>query len=280
MDKKKLIYISGYGRSGSTILEIVLSKNFNVFPTGETSNLFEFYIQDGICECGKHLPNCLFWDKILSKENKKNVDRLNSITKRAQSPLIGKIYESKWKKIWNPIIDKLFRYADSNIIIDSSKSTRGTFNRKILLENTGISLNEVLLIRNPVDVMKSVKKGSNKNLEKNKENPVLFGGAIRAGVSWFITNFFAISRFDDSNGIILTYENFVRDTENAMKKIEREFNLEKNENKYITHGISGNRLRRNTGKIEIKKRTNNTELNFFEKGLSSILLRYYSLLIT
>jgi hypothetical protein len=278
--RKKLIYISGYGRSGSTILEIVLSKYFKVFSTGELSNLFDFYFQDGLCECGEKITECSFWNNILNDNAQKNLLRCHKITKRAESPLISKIYEAKWEKIWNPIMTKLFHYTDSNIIVDSSKSTRGTFNRKRLLKNIGISINEVLLIRNPVDVMKSAKKGSNKKLENDKENPVLLGGAIRAGFSWLITNFFAASRFNSSNGIILTYENFVRDTENTIKKIEQKFSLKKNENNYITHGISGNRLRRHTEKIEIKKRTNNIKLNLFEKGLSSILVRYYNLLIT
>ena len=38
--KCKIIYVAGYGRSGSTLIDIVLSNSSNITTVGEISNIF------------------------------------------------------------------------------------------------------------------------------------------------------------------------------------------------------------------------------------------------
>jgi len=61
----KLLYIMGTGRSGTTILEILLSANDAVCSVGELTHIF----QDGFegnntCACGTTFKLCEFWGKV------------------------------------------------------------------------------------------------------------------------------------------------------------------------------------------------------------------------
>src|SRR5438105_3013640 len=60
--KKKIVYIAGYSRSGSTILDILLGNHSQVISTGELVYLFEDWNNPTrSCTCGKPYGNCSFW---------------------------------------------------------------------------------------------------------------------------------------------------------------------------------------------------------------------------
>src|SRR3954453_3522671 len=63
--KKKIIYIAGYSRSGSTILDIMLSSHPEIFGTGELGNLFDYW-SEGIrtCTCEQIYNRCPFWKNL------------------------------------------------------------------------------------------------------------------------------------------------------------------------------------------------------------------------
>ena len=72
--KKKLIYILGSQRSGTTALEYILSTNPNLFALGEVRLLDDFIanipklkVSLGRCTCGISLNECTFWSKILNR---------------------------------------------------------------------------------------------------------------------------------------------------------------------------------------------------------------------
>ena len=61
----KLIYISGAGRSGSTLLERVLSSAPGVFGLGEFHCLWRMDIRELMCACGHRLRDCGFWSRVI-----------------------------------------------------------------------------------------------------------------------------------------------------------------------------------------------------------------------
>ena len=56
-----LIYISGYGRSGSTLLSALLDRHPNVWVLGEA---MAFFRANARCLCGEQLDRCEFWQTI------------------------------------------------------------------------------------------------------------------------------------------------------------------------------------------------------------------------
>lgn len=73
----KLIYVTGPGHSGTTILDIALGSLPSVFSTGElkylpwqisrSENLVPSVENECLCSCGNTFKNCKFWGDILEK---------------------------------------------------------------------------------------------------------------------------------------------------------------------------------------------------------------------
>jgi hypothetical protein len=74
MQKKiKVIYIISDRRSGSTLLENILSKSAETVSIGELAMLKGHIAKDGPgelwdwnCSCGKPIMQCEFWSKVLA----------------------------------------------------------------------------------------------------------------------------------------------------------------------------------------------------------------------
>ena len=66
MRRKKILYIGGWGRSGSTIISNVLGSLEGYVSIGEARYLWDRgIIQDRICGCGENFSKCLFWRDVL-----------------------------------------------------------------------------------------------------------------------------------------------------------------------------------------------------------------------
>lgn len=67
-----IVYIIGDNRSGSTLLDYLLSKHPNAYSLGEAHNLYDYYykigagiIYDWKCSCGKTVKECSFWGSMI-----------------------------------------------------------------------------------------------------------------------------------------------------------------------------------------------------------------------
>lgn len=149
MDKKPtVIYIISDRRSGSTLLENILSKSEQVVSVGELSNLNGHILKDGpgekwnwTCACGQAVLNCPFWSNILkdlytedtSVDFETNVEwnyKSKKLAAIAASPLLfRKKLMSFLKKRKNRnvaptvrnIYQAIFEKTGKSFIVDSSK---------------------------------------------------------------------------------------------------------------------------------------------------------------
>ncbi|MFW6224020.1 MAG: sulfotransferase [Bacteroidota bacterium] len=61
----EIIYIAGYGRSGSTLLERLLQCQPAFQACGEMSNFFKIYgSAQTLCSCGQSLEHCEYWRNV------------------------------------------------------------------------------------------------------------------------------------------------------------------------------------------------------------------------
>lgn len=96
----KLIYIGGYGRSGSTLLEYLLSASPKVVACGEVSAALRRRVIKEICTCGRHANDCPVWSPF-----KNDLGKLNGWTHK------------------DVTLELYRRLADKNaIMVDSSKT--------------------------------------------------------------------------------------------------------------------------------------------------------------
>jgi hypothetical protein len=131
---KTILYIMSDVRSGSTLLENILSKAPNVICVGELHHL-DSHLHKGKwgktwnwkCSCGKSIGNCEFWEKILANLQNKKIELENTslrpVNKVNAFSEKDKKYNLKVIKLINEIYKAIFEETNVNVIIDSSKHT-------------------------------------------------------------------------------------------------------------------------------------------------------------
>jgi len=65
MQQNNIITIAGTGRSGSTILSLLLTQHASVFNLGQLRDLWKSYDRDQPCSCGKKLSACSVYSSII-----------------------------------------------------------------------------------------------------------------------------------------------------------------------------------------------------------------------
>ena len=65
MSDQKVLYIGGFGRSGSTLVERILGQLPGFCSAGEIVFLWQRGLIDGqLCGCGVPVPECEFWSRV------------------------------------------------------------------------------------------------------------------------------------------------------------------------------------------------------------------------
>lgn len=144
MNKPRVIYIIGDNRSGSTLLDYLLSSHPDAVSLGEVHHLHGHYYKEGTgksrgwkCSCGENVQECEFWSKILNnvsfnknfktkieKQQSDFLKKMNdflSVERALEDETIkesGKRMAGNRWKIYNAVAEE----TKKNIIIDSSKN--------------------------------------------------------------------------------------------------------------------------------------------------------------
>ena len=266
MKKKIIIYIAGYGRSGSTILNYKLSNYLSALSLGEIISVNKEYYLDinSKCSCGKKLNLCKLAKNLIAKDRKKNIEIwYKKILPQASYLIkyflyfyikkikrIENIHLNDLKKIKNEldIIDKIFPNV---ILVDSSKSTFLSCNRPYILKKLGYEVIIIHIYKPFFSSLKSIISGSNYFLMKKVKKEKSFR-ILRFFIGFIFSNLSALMLAIDfqyikiKNHDLLTRESYV------IKKISK-FILNIASNKKIKfkktderHLMSGNRLKNYT----------------------------------
>lgn len=134
MSRKLIMYIMSDNRSGSTLLENILSKSDEIISVGELHNLHSHITKGPIgkawnwkCSCGVSVQRCIFWSDVIYKtgvlSNETTTSFENKLSKwfsikpprTARNINAAKIIHSTYKEIFK-------QHPEYNVIIDSSKN--------------------------------------------------------------------------------------------------------------------------------------------------------------
>ena len=241
MQLPKIIYIAGYGRSGSTLLDITLSQGHGIFSGGELSSITHFLLsQHSLCACGLPLFECPVWGDILNRMmHYLNVEgisplafqrlqkHIESVFSLAELKAFGKwfianksqldIYTRFYKELFGAIGELGFDY-----VIDSSKSSRWVAARPVALHRLiGAPLTLFHLSRHPQAVIQSMCKGSNRDLEKGIIRKRRFPIA-RPCLGWTGANIsasIASQLIGREKSVFIRYEDFISNPSKEVKKL-------------------------------------------------------------
>ena len=158
---QKVLYIGGFGRSGSTLVERILGQLPGFCSAGEIVFLWQRGLIEGqLCGCGTPVPECDFWsrvgktafggwDQIDAHEMlalQKRVDR-NRYIPAMVAPRLRPAAQADLDR-YTEVLSKLYRaigeVSGSRVVIDASKHASTAF---LLRRVPGIDLRVVHLVR-------------------------------------------------------------------------------------------------------------------------------------
>ena len=249
----------GYGRSGSTLLDIILGDNKHIVTTGALDNYHIWVNKNLKCACDKKIRECEYWglvykDTKFSDDDIKLVREMDSF--RSFFTVNRKKFHQNVKKyirLNNTLLKSITTHFRKNVIVDSSKTTLDCIYRPIMfLKYCNVDLKPIFLIRNPRGVVWSAMK-KHGSPERDKKDTMFFR-FLRTLISWNLTNLLTIliTKVFLKEFLFIKYEDFCKNPINELLRIKKFTKSEidnvanKITNQYpidIGHNIGGNRLR-------------------------------------
>ena len=120
---KKVVSIIGSGRTGSTLLMLILGSHLECFALGEISKLYRYYRRKQAL-CGICSDTCSFWEQQFTKTE---LDRLTSVLGKTRLNLLIPLkLEKKVREIFHidgvfNVYSYIFEKLSKTVLIDSSK---------------------------------------------------------------------------------------------------------------------------------------------------------------
>lgn len=246
LENFEVIYIAGYGRSGSTLLSLLLNKEEGYVNIGEAVKLFRY----------PNVKNYKYWENL----------RLASLEKTRLQDYAPKKYASYYwylfkfdkglklfKTIWIDLLLEIKDHFNASVLIDASKSTRGAFARPLYYKRCNASIKVIHVMRNPRGVMQSFAKGGNRSHSKELVKAKR-GGSLRALFSWFFTNamvsIFYKKFLSKDELYVLDYDLLTRNFEKEIKRLYEFLEIDVNDSLLKEEialsedfSFSGNRMR-------------------------------------
>lgn len=233
-----VIYIVGLGHSGSTLLDLIIGSSKKCIGLGEINKLRKFIENSKIDEL-----NSDFWNLIVEKFNKEEIKPINLSLKENLEILFHILLRFPVKNRYKTgeLYEEIFKKAKEEkptieYILDSSKDERDLV---YLHENEKINLRIVHLIRDGRGVVNSH--------ERKDQN------WFEAFSKWFIRNLWTkiyLRKIDKEKKKTISYDLFAKNPKKYIKKINKAFDLDINENNFIeevneepSFRFSGNRMR-------------------------------------
>jgi hypothetical protein len=284
LKKIKVISISGFGRSGTTILGNVLGSVPGFFHTGETCFIWENGINNNRnCGCGMTFKQCPQWHNILKNaygnlENLKeldikylkqqgipqNRDILPALIFKREKESLESTYSNLRKYLINQ--EKLYQsiadFTNCDVIVDSSKFPSYVYLLNLI---ASIDLYVVHLVRDPRAVSYSWQKkrirgdvSPETNLLQEQFKP------SKVALQWNSWNLLLElfgNRELKEHYLFLKYEKFMQNPQQAIKNILSMVGKASMELPFVdpssvlltvNHTIWGNPIRSKTGLVQLK----------------------------
>ena len=272
----QVLYIIGYGYSGSTFIDTVLGNQDDTISVGELSNMYQYvWKSNKLCGCGQKASECFFWQDVkrnwrrrIGKEclhgyfkrqqayekwrDPSNWYWLNSMNKRQSSDFKSHIKQT------HALYEAISEVSGKSLIIDSSKIPTLAMYLSLV---KGLDLSILHLVRDGRGVCWSCIKKAERVAKGQVSAGKTWIAAMRAIAGWSLANLeseLIARRMPQGHMMLMRYEDFVfnpdkmlekigvftkKNFESVIKKVQSGEILDKG------HAIAGNRLRK---KVAIK----------------------------
>jgi len=289
--QNQIIYISGAGRSGSTLLDILLGNLNDHLSLGELNFLMiNGIIDNEYCSCGEKVQDCVFWSSIIiewnlvrSLNNEEFLLAQNKYlrNKKSLQNLFNYFFPTGlYKALINDmelLYLTLFKVSGKKYLIDSSKNAQNL----LILKKTKIPFKVIHLTRKFSGVLNSTQKELVKNPKLGLEKSLKPQKFYYTVAVWIIDNVLTILYSSSKNRVKIQYENLLASPVDVIKKIQTNIIFQdRNRLKdrgpfYPKHLVSGNKLRMSQ-KIHLNKTSelSRNKLDGFKRVITKFLDKF------
>lgn len=256
-----VIYIAGYGRSGSTVLDIALGASGFAVSAGELGYL-PVAVRRGRmgCSCGSPYQDCDVWKRaaetVMSRQRREWLHARNLLAESVVGvPALAA--RDGYSTLWKSVVEGRLLNADSNVLVDSSKTAYRFAKRpEALARCSGVNVYVIHVKRSLKDVLKSREKGKNTDVARDRQrlrSRLLW--RTRTTVGWWLANRMA-ERLQRNKWIAgwygIDYARFAEDPKRVVKDVTEYVrarsgddsgdSVEIPDNMPVFHVVEGNRL--------------------------------------
>lgn len=270
-----VLYIGGFGRSGSTVVERVVQAAPQAVSLGEVVHLWKRgVVGDEPCGCGTRFSECPFWqavgerafggwskvdvEEVLALHD--DVDRQRHVWKTTKPFGATRDALVRYAAYYRAVYGAASEYSGSAVVVDSSKHA----SLAVALSNDPqIDLRVLHLVRDSVAVAYSWSKEVKYDVVGDGHRNMPRFSASRASALWMSNNAFVqLARIAGAPTYRLRYEDFVRAPTATIQEVWRALGLPGSYDIDLSqeggvavergHSIGGNPMRFKEGPLVIK----------------------------
>ena len=248
--KQEIIYIMSDSRSGSTLLENILSKSPEIISLGELHNLHSHLVKGPMgtitnwkCSCGIQVDQCDFWNHVLKGIDNSKLVSTYIIPKNRKAEYIFSNYKKSNEnfelvRYIDRIYEAVFKKETVSFIIDSSKHPTQAL---ALYENSKFNFKIIYLKRDLRAVSLSKWKWTNKKENLKKTNLIR---VLLRSILWRLKLRIAVKKFKNSDILTLYYKDLAKNPKQSISNIRKyislkEFDIPKHRYLDNDHTIGG-----------------------------------------
>lgn len=262
----RVLYVAGFGRSGSTVIEGLLQNRYAATGVGELFFLWgRGALRNELCSCGAHFRDCPFWSEVIrdafGRVTEYDARVFDREFKRARGrrPQFSSMHDAEqatplFRQVAEALYASIGRRIDGEVLIDSSKYPLfGAW----LTQTPGLDVSVLHMFRDP--------RGVAHSWSLLKERPESVGDQDYMSVSrsaltsiwrWKWFNHWS-DELRDRYGLrnaLVSYERFCDQPEAHLEALAAVLDLQPRlRSKTEWHSVSGNPLRFESGALSIRK---------------------------
>jgi hypothetical protein len=223
----RVVYVAGYGHSGSTLLNILLGQVPRVMGAGELFRLAGAAWPKGeFCSCGRTLPTCPVWSEVVHLWSQgvggdaiSSYRRLQQACEGWPAPVAGREVWADYARHTTGLFMAIREVTGRSIVIDSSKLPGRA---RALARVPGIDLRLVHLVRDGRGVAWSMRRRLARDPQAGVQAAKRARSVLRTGLLWMSTNL-AVERtargLGERRAMRLAYEELVADPALALDRL-------------------------------------------------------------
>ncbi|GAA1399778.1 glycosyltransferase [Catellatospora coxensis] len=280
-DKVTVLFVGGWGRSGSTLTDRILGQAPDVCAVGEVTHIWERALRDNErCGCGSAFADCPFWAKVgdlafggwdkldldAAMALKHRVDRMRFVLRMSLPFFLNRrkkdlrAYGELHRRIYRAVAD----VSGASVVVDSSKHASLAF---ALRHARGVDLRVLHLVRDGRAVAYSWSREVRRPEIVGAEVFMPQYSTVKSGVLWSVHNaLFHVLDWVRTPTLRLRYEDVVARPVDGLRRIRAFAGLGPGGVECLTqpadglpvarlettHTVAGNPMRFTNGELELR----------------------------